>query len=321
MNRSTPSDATICAWFNELSNWGRWGPGDLLGTLNLITPQKRLEALALARHGEPISCGLPVRFGEHNLDDAWPEPRRFMHILPTPHELADDFVGRAPTADSVLLNCHGLTVTHLDAPAHHFFRPAPGQPMAGYNGISPTEVTAREGAERGAITLACDGIVSRGVLLDLPRLRGVEWLDPGTKVFPEDLEMAEQAQGVTVGAGDILCLRTGHPARKRTLGWNVDPSTQAGPDGACLPWLKARDVSVLASDTANDVFPPDVGHMERPVHSVGMTALGLWLLDGADYEELAGRCDEANTWDFLFVIPPLRLNGCTASPVNPIAIL
>lgn len=321
MARETPSNAQICSWFDSLSNWGRWGADDLLGTLNLITDQKRAEAARLVREGISVSCALPIRFGEHNLDDAWPEPRRFMHILPSVHELDQDFVGRAPSADSVLLNCHGLTLTHLDAPAHHFFRPGPGRPMAGYNGLSPSEVTAREGVIRGDVTIASAGIASRGVLLDLPRLFGVDWLEPRTKIYPEDLEAAEAAQGILVGPGDVLCVRTGHPSRKRRMGWNSDPSIQAGPDGACLPWLRERDVAMLACDTANDVFPPDKGSLERPVHSIGMTAIGLWLLDGADYEELAANCERLARWEFLFVVPPLRLNGCTASPVNPIAML
>lgn len=318
MARETPSNEQICEWFDTLSNWGRWGDDDLLGTLNLITPEKRKAAAELVTEGITVSCGLPIRFDEHNLDDRWPEPQRFMRAMP---HYTDDFVGRSASADAVLLNCHGLTLSHLDGPAHHFFKPSPDRPMLGFNGLSPDVVHARDGVKKGDITLAGDGIVSRGVVLDIAGLYGVDWLEPHTKIFPEDLEAAEERQGVKVEPGDILGIRSGHPARKRALGWNTDPETQAGPDGACLPWFKERDIALLACDTANDVFPPDPGALERPVHSIGIPAMGLWLLDGADYEALTEELKRLDRWEFLFVIPPLRLNGATASPVNSIAIL
>lgn len=314
----TPSNEQVCEWFDTLSNWGRWGDDDLLGTLNLITPEKRREAAGLVREGITVSCGLTVRFDEHNLDDRWPEPQRFMRVMPN---FADDYVGRAGSADAVLINCHGLTMSHLDTPAHHFFKPAPDRPMLGFNGLSPDVVQAREGVLEGDVTLAGSGIASRGVLLDIAGLKGVEWLEPRTRIFPEDLEAAEKRQGVEVGPGDVLCVRTGHPARKRELGWNTDPGQQAGPDGSCLPWFRERDVALLACDTANDVFPPDPGDLERPVHSIAIPAIGMWLLDGADYEELAPECERLGRWEFLFTISPLKLRGSTGSPVNPIAFL
>ena len=320
MPSRAPTDEQICAWFDELSNWGRWGDADLLGTLNLISPEKRRQASALVTEGTSVSCGLPVRFDEHNLDDAWPEPRRFMRSLPNDDDTADT-VGRRAASDAVMLNCHGLTLTHLDGPAHHFFRPSPTRPLLGFNGLEPSTVTALEGARRGDITVAGDAIVSRGVLLDVAMVKGVDWLEPRTRIMPEDLEEAEAKLGITVGPGDILCLRSGHPKRKRELGWNTDPEQQAGPDGACLPWLRERDVAVLASDTANDVFPPDPGRLERPVHSIAIPAMGLWLLDGADYEALHEECRRLGRWEFLLVVSPLKLRGCTASPVNPVAIL
>ena len=169
--------------------------------------------------------------------------------------------------------------------------------------------------------MAGGGIVSRGVLLDIARLRGVDWLEPGTPVFPEDLEEAEARQGVKVEPGDILCIRTGHPKRKWQEGWNSRPGEQAGPDGAMLPWLRGRDVAVLACDTANDWIPKPRTLMTRPIHSIGIPGMGMWLMDGADYEELGERCAQLNRWEFMFTIAPLKLNGGTASPVNPIAVL
>jgi kynurenine formamidase len=208
----------------------------------------------------------------------------------------------------------------MDSPCHYMFKPSVDRPLTGFNGLPPSAVTLR-GAQKGSITLAGDGVVSRGVLLDIARLRGVDWLEPGTPIFPEDLEEAEAKQGVRVEAGDILCIRTGHGKRKRLEGWNSRPGEQAGPDGAMLPWLRQRDVAVLACDTANDWIPKKEGMMTRPIHSVGIPGMGMWLIDGADYEELGEHCARLNRWEYMLVIPPLKLNNSTASPVNPIAVL
>lgn len=250
MARVTPSDEQIVKWYDELSNWGRWGKDELMGTLNLITPEKRRQAGALIKEGISVSCAYPIRFNEHNIDDMWAEPRHYMLGVPN-QNLPDDFIGRSGAVDIVILNCHGLSLTHLDAPAHALFKPGKGRPLAGFNGLRPEVVNTREGCTQGAVTLAGDGIVSRGVLLDIARLRGVDWLEPKTHLFPEDLEEAEAKQGVKVGPGDILCIRTGHPGRKRKEGWNSRPGEQAGPDAACLPWLRERDIALLACDTAN----------------------------------------------------------------------
>lgn len=319
MARVSPTNEQVFKWYDELSNWGRWGKDDLLGTLNLITPQKRLQASALITEGLNVSCGHPIRFNEHNLDDAHPEPRHYMTNMP-PADVDPEFVGNRGSGDIVILNCHGLTLTHLDSPCHYMFKPSVDRPLSGFNSLPPTAVTPR-GAEQGSITLAGGGIVSRGVLLDVARLRGVDWLEPGTPIFPEDLDEAEARQGIRVEPGDILCIRTGHPKRKWLEGWNSRPGEQAGPDGAMLPWLHERDVAVLACDTANDWIPKPRDLMARPIHSVGIPGMGMWLMDGGDYEELGEHCSRLNRWEFMFVISPLKLNGGTASPVNPIAIL
>lgn len=320
MARVTPTDEQIFRWFDTLSNWGRWGKEDLMGTLNLITPQKRRQAAALVKEGISVSCSYPIRFNEHNLDNTWPEPRHYMQSIPDQNP-APDFVGRSGSSDIVILNCHGTTLTHLDAPGHSFFKPAVDRPLTAFNGLPASVVNTRDGITKGAVTLAGDGIVSRGVLLDITRLRGVDWLEPRTKIFPEDLEEAEAKQGVKVGPGDILCIRTGHPGRKRKFGWNSDPGEQAGPDAACLPWLRERDIALLACDTANDPVPAEPGEMSRPIHCIGIPAIGLWLLDGADYEDVSAHCLRLNRWEFMFVIPPLKINGGSASLVNPIAVL
>ena len=320
MAKESPSNDQIFKWFDELSNWGRWGKDDTMGTLNLITPEKRLQASALVKEGLTVSCSYPIRFYEHNLDDAWPEPRHYMNNMP-PMEPEEDFLGPSGSSDIVILNCHGLALTHIDCPGHYFFKQSKEAPLSGYNGLAPSALSSRGVDPKAAVTLAGDGIVSRGVLLDIPRLRGVDYLEPGTAIYPEDLEEAEAKQGVKVESGDILCVRTGHGKHKREHGWNDKPGVQSGPDGALLPWMKERDVAVLACDTANDWLPKNEGMMARPIHAIGIPAMGMWLIDGADYEALGDACARLNRWEFLLVIPPLKLNNATASPVNPIAIL
>lgn len=189
-----------------------------------------------------------------------------------------------------------------------------------YNGHRADQVRTREGAVAGSIELAGGGISGRGVLIDLPRLRGIAWWEPGTPFHVSDLEEAERAQGVRVEPGDILMVRTGFPKMRTELGprW---PVAQAGPHPTCLPWFKERDIAVLACDTANDVQPARYPGIGLPVHGIGMAALGLWLMDNGHYEELSEACAFAGRWEFLAILAPLKLQHGTGSPVNPIALL
>jgi kynurenine formamidase len=236
---------------------------------------------------------------------------------------AGEHVGRTNARDAFLIAPHGQTITHLDAPSHTFVRADPGVPWTMYNGKPRDAVKTVEGATAGSIELVGEGIVSRGVLLDIARLRGVPWLEPGDPVFPEDLDAAEAAQSVRVEAGDILFVRTGFPRKRAERGPRAPgegvPSLQA----ACLPWLRQRDVALLGSDTSNDVSPteyPGLG-INGAIHGVGMGAMGLWLLDNPQFEALADACAARGRWEFLATLAPLKLEHGTGSPVNPLAIL
>jgi kynurenine formamidase len=210
---------------------------------------------------------------------------------------------------------HGFTVTHVDSPAHFFWE---GQL---YNGRSCNLVTSREGATVESIELLHDGVVSRGVLLDVARTRGVRWLGPGEGVMPEDLEAAEQAAGLRVEAGDILVVRTGYYGRRLAEG-PVNPGTTGspGPHAALLPWLKERGVAVWGSDTHNDVTPTPYPAMGHPFHIGALVGQGLWLIDNMNLEDIARACAERNRWEFMLTLAPLRLRNVTGSPVNPIAL-
>jgi kynurenine formamidase len=311
-----PTEDQVIRWFDELSNWGRWGREDVLGTLNLITPEKRAAAARLAREGLVVSCGRTISY-EHSSDAPDP-PRHFMlRTGLTPPEPGS--YGRGSMGDHFTFTPHGITVTHLDAPSHSVWRSRPEGPRTMYNGHPDTAVTM-DGATIGSIELAGDGIVTRGVLLDIAGLHGVDWLEPGTPIFPEDLDAAEQRQGVRVEPGDALMVRNGHLARRNRLGPTGPRDTRAGLQAACLPWLRQRDVALLSSDSAQDVGPYDYPNLGYPIHGVGMVAMGLWLLDNADTEPLVEACRRLGRWEFLFTVAPLKWQAGTASPVNPLAM-
>lgn len=314
--RSAPTEQEILGWFQTLSNWGRWGPDDERGTLNLITPAKRLQAASLVREGIVVSCARTINY-EPAPDNLLPA-RHFMLSSGESAPAVD--VGRTGATDAFLLQPHGVSMTHLDAPAHSIVRGDPSQPWTLYNGKPAHLVTTTGGAMVGSIELAGGGILSRGVLLDIPRVKGVPWLDASDPIFSEDLEAAEVIEGVRVEAGDILFARTGFPGRRAELGPRPVSDGVCALQAACLPWLRERDVAVLGADTGNDVMPAQYPAIGLPIHGVGMGAMGLWILDNPDYEELARVCERLGRWEFGVIIAPLKLANATGSPVNPLAM-
>jgi kynurenine formamidase len=191
-----------------------------------------------------------------------------------------------------------------------------------YNGRPTTLVSDEHGAEALPISDAGGGILTRGVLLDVARAREVPWLEPGVGAYPEDLEAAEASQGVRVEPGDGVLLRTGYGRWRHETG-KVSPMeegiTQPGWQAACLPWLRERGASFIGCDTANDVSPSGYRQIALPVHVIGLVAMGLWLVDNWDLEELAATAERLSRWEFLLSVNPLRLTGLTGSAVNPIA--
>ncbi|MBV9597983.1 MAG: cyclase family protein [Chloroflexi bacterium] len=313
--RSIPSEQEIWSWHRTLSNWGRWGTDDERGTLNLITPGKRLQAASLVREGLIVSCARTVAY-EPAVDNVMPA----RHFMLSSGEAEPEQVLSRTATDAFFLQPHGVSMTHLDAPSHVLVRSDTSQPLTVYNGKPAKLVTAARGATVGSIELAGGGIISRGVLLDIPRLRNVPWLEASDPIFPEDLDGAEAAQGVRVEPGDILFARTGFPRRRAELGPRAVSEGMCALQAACLPWLRERDVAVVGADTGNDVFPSQYASIWGPVHAVGIGAIGLWILDNPDYEELAEVCARLGRWEFQAVIAPLKLANGTGSPVNPLAV-
>ncbi len=298
------TDADVLGYMASLSNWGRWGAQDQAGALNYLTPQMRAEAARLVTEGAvvPISRPLPVEPSPDN-------PRPALHYLSRTGESADatvamDFVGVA---------YHGRNTSHIDALCHIFHE---GKM---YNGFPASDVRP-DGAHHNAIDGVLDQVVGRGVLLDVPAALGRPWLEPGEPISVDQLELAEQRQGVRVGEGDILLVRTGRWPRAAIAQAPWPLLELAGLHASTLPWLHERRVAVLGGDGINDVSPSGFDEVRLPIHTVGIVGMGLHLLDNHDLEALAAACAARGRHSFFFVVAPLFLERGTGSPCTGLAM-
>jgi kynurenine formamidase len=292
--------------FEATKRWGRWGEDDERGALNLLTPERVARAAALVEDGITIPCGRRL-----DTAPAADNPTPALHYMIQAGDVAATQKGLQWAGDFVGVAFHGNSVSHIDALSHVFFD---GRM---YNGAPATDVTSI-GARRSSIEVADAGVVGRGVLLDIPRLRGVDWLEPGDAITIADLD----ATGVTVMQGDIVLVYTGRDRRRDALGpWNTYVDGLAGLAPDCARWLHDKDPSVLGSDGVCDVMPGADPDFLIPVHICALVGMGIHLLDNLRLDLLADACAERSRWEFLFVVAPLQIGGGTGSPVNPIAIL
>lgn len=300
------TEAEFRSLYERLRGEVPWGPGDRRGALNHLGAAQIQAAAGGVRLGRTVSLAAPV---EHRVSADNPDPAQ--HRMVQAPGGAD---GLEFAADRIAMNIHGNADSHIDALCHVSFDGTL------YNGVPASAVTAA-GAVELSIAAGADGIAGRGVLLDIPRLRGVPWLEPGDNVPPGDITAAERDQGVRVGQGDILLVRVGHRLRRRERGpWDA-AAARAGLHPSVLPLLAERQIALLGSDSNNDTAPSVTDGVEFPVHVLAINALGLMLLDYLSFDELVPLCEESGRWSFLCVIAPLRLPTGTGSPVNPIAIL
>jgi kynurenine formamidase len=285
-------------WMKDISNWGRWGDDDQLGTLNLITPEIRQNAAALVKTGVSISLALDL--------DVNPS---INNTSPFEHEMARS--GQW-TMDTYSVNYHGYTHSHLDAQRHISVNGTI------YNGYPIESIDATEPGNMGVQHMK-NGIFTRGVLVDIPLLKGVPYLEPGTAITIQDLEAWEKKSNLKVGSGDVLLIRTGRWAREKDKGlWKFEESA-AGLHASTAAWLKERDVAVLGSDGTADVLPSGCTGQTHPLHQLVLIALGMPILDNLNLEDAAKEASKQGRWEFLLVVSPLRIQGGTGSPVNPIA--
>jgi kynurenine formamidase len=288
--------------FDAVSNWGRWDEGGERGALNHLTPARVAAAARLVRSGTTITLSQPLET-EARIDV--PEPAdHHMTMLPGDDGFAKDYIG---------LDYHNDGQSHIDAFCHVAFE---GLLFGG----SPASSVTAQGARADTIDVLKNGLVGRGVLIDVPRTRGVPWVEPGEHIFREDLEAAERAQGVRVEAGDILLVRTGHTRRLAELGpWNT-PEAKAGLHPRAASFLADRCVAALGSDGNSDTAPSTTEGVGFPIHVLALNALGVHLLDYLQLEDAARHCESEGRWEFLFAAAPLRIAGGTGSPINPTAI-
>jgi len=276
------------------SNEGRWGAADDRGTLNYISAEQVVAALGLVKAGDVVSIAYDIPFVS--------EEASALEVRREGNSLLDRFT----------LAVHGFDVTHLDAVGHVFC----GE--RAYNGRKAADSYDEHGLSFGSIAAMTGGIVTRGVLLDVARVRGVESLTAGEGISVEDVEQAERAAGVTVGEGDAVFIRSGIG---RNLYWlrSEGAADRPGILAEVVPWLHARRVAVYSGDCIEQLPAGGVAsHM--PLHEIGLAAMGLALLDNPDVETLRAACDRHGRQEFLLVVSPLRIRGGTGSAVNPLAL-
>jgi kynurenine formamidase len=307
----------VKAFSEKYKNWGKWGPNDQLGTLNYITPEKVVEAAKLVKQGKTISLAIPF-------DDKGPQTGSFGRFNPIHFMLQDgcDVIAGAQnhlpniryTDDAVTmpLQC----ATQWDALAHIMYE------NKMYNGYSSSDVTST-GAKKNGIENAKSKIISRGVLLDIPRFKSKPWLEPGEAIYPADLDGAASMAKVNIGKGDIVVIRTGQIAQVRSRGSWGDYSGGSAPglSLACAPWICEKQIAGYATDTwGTEVLPNDTSDVFQPLHIVLIVHAGVLVGEIFDLEELAADCTKDGVYEFMFVAPPLPITGAVGSPVNPQAI-
>ena len=314
----TPPAAVTLAEFDEtfeaVKNWGRWGDDDELGTLNYITPDTVRAAAGLVRSGRRATMAIPMSTvaGPDN-------PSPVTHHVVQGHDIDIGSSGVTFATDYVGLAFHGDCHTHMDALCHIAY-----QGLV-YNGRPAQQVMTSRGATALDVTSYHDGLVGRGVLLDVPRYRGVPWLEPGEAVSRAELEAVEAAQGVRLGEGDILVFRTGHHRRRLEQGaWSNDyPPAGTGKAGLhvdTIPWMHERRIAAFLPDGDGETVPSNVEGVLYPIHPLQVTAMGMLAADSLQLEDVARACEQEGRFEFMVVGLPLRLPGGTGSPWNPIAI-
>ncbi len=295
--RSPRNAAEFDELFQRVSNWGRWGKDDELGSANLVTAAKRKQAVGLVKEGLSVSLA-------HNpiTERAEDNPSPFEHTM-----------NPGLFMDTYKVSYHGYAHSHIDALCHILYKDRT------YNGFARAVVNTEKGCTKLGIDHLKNGVVTRGILIDIPRLKNLPYLDPGTPVYVEDLEAWERKAGVKVASGDAIFLRTGRWARRAALGpWNIAQKA-AGLHASAAPWIKARGVAFVGSDAALDVTPSLVEGQNLPVHILMINALGINLLDNQDLEAVADTAAKLNRWAFMLTVAPVPVTGGTGFPVNALA--
>lgn len=310
-------DPLIEAMIGRVSNWGRWGSEDELGTVNFLTAEVRVKAAALARTGRVFSLAIPF-------DESGPQPPFERRLNPRHVMLAtgtDLRAGVQPNqvdgwgyADDMITMAL-QAATQWDSLAHAFYD------YKMYNGRDCSLVNA-EGASKNSIYELRDRIVGRGVLLDVARFHGVEALPLDHRITRDELDAVAEGQAVEVRSGDIVLIRTGNLGRARKAGgWDrFTFDDEPGVTLDALPWFHEHEIAAAATDTWAFEAIPSGTSIWLPVHAVAIVHMGLLIGEIFDLDELAADCAADGIYEFLFVAPPLPFTRAVGSPVNPLAV-
>jgi kynurenine formamidase len=308
---------TVRELARQYRNWGKWGADDELGTLNYITPDKIVAAAALVRRGKVFSLAIPFdQKGPQSGFAGRTNPLHFM--LQDGGDIANgaqDFIPGLRYCDDAItmpLQC----ATQWDALAHIYFD---GKM---YNDRGP-ELVNSNGARANSIDKLKAKVVSRGVLLDMPRLKQKPWLESGEAIHPADLDAAAKREKVAIGRGDIVLIRTGQIAQVRADGgWGQYAGGSApGLSLTVAEWLAKNEIAGYATDTwGTEVIPNETPDVFQPLHCVAIVNMGMLVGEIFDLEELAADCAGDGVYEFMFVAPPLPVTGAVGSPINPQAI-
>jgi kynurenine formamidase len=293
-NQSSVTKEQFERWMTELSNWGRWGKDDQRGALNLITAEKRKQAAMLAKTGASVSLSREI---PRQTPPSAAEPRPvnrgggFAHVF---------LSQAAPGGDGDFLferqeiEYHGTALSHFDALCHVSYR------GKNYNGFIYKDIVTKDGCSKLAVTNARDGIVTRGILLDIPE----------TRVRLEDIQAWEKRTGLRVSSGDALLLRTKRPGSGAKPGGGYEPSL--------IPFLKERDIALLGADVPQE--GGQIPGVSLPIHFFTLVALGVNLLDNLALDDLAETANKLKRWEFMLVVEPLRVENGAGAAVNPVAV-
>jgi kynurenine formamidase len=297
----------------RVRNWNRWGPDDELGTLNFITPEKRARAATLVRTGKLFSLQIPMDKNGPMNGTTRVNPQHSMKVTGTDTESPIPLALNAGFTDDVMF-LYLQSGTEWDALAHIYYDGAL------YNGYPASAVDSRGAAKLG-IDKTCSSYVSRGVLLDVPRHRGVDVLAPEDRITGEELDAIAAAQGVAIESGDIVLLRTGALVDwSRTGSWESYRGPGAGLHFTSAEWLHDHEIAAIAADNnavegAGSRVPAEI-----PLHMLGLRDMGMCFGETFYLEELAEDCAADRTYECMLVAPALRVTGGVGSPVNPLAL-
>jgi kynurenine formamidase len=307
-------------YIERCSNWGRWGDDDELGTLNLVGPEQIKAAGALVKQGRVISMTLPLDSYGPQVSPFRSNPRLFMSYTGTDYLAGkqDPMPGDWGPANGLGFSDDWLITpnqagTQWDALAHVFYD---GQM---YNGVSAAEVDPR-GAARNGIQNYSGRLVMRGVFLDIPRLLGVDSLEPGQAIASNELDAACARQGVTIRSGDAVIVRTGFLEKRRGDWGDYAGGAAPGLSLETVDWLHTHEVAAVAGDTWGLEVRPNEIDFFQPFHVVAIAHMGLAVGEIFDLGALAADCAGDGVYEFMFVASPLPITGAVGSPVSALAI-